>query len=401
MCLYMKNSVNCILIFLGPFPKGNVSTLRVMSYCKSLVKKGVNVKILIIAPTSEASVNIDRIGFYEGVEFEYLSKITWKNPNPFITTKFCYYVYGVLLSLKIIYNYKATVLLTYHSELLSNLIYRIFCYIYRIPFIIDKTEYPVGYMKGSFLKKKLEILKLKFFDGYISITDELRLFYLDTVNVRPESFFLLPMTIDVGRFENAILNTPNNKYIAVVFGTHNRDNLFITVKSYYEYFKLSKKPFKLILIGDFETLMKSHAKSKEILDFIIENKLTNNIDFKGLIPQDEVPSILANASCLLSTPSDFVSGGFPTKLGEYLLSGVPVVTTSIGEIPKYIKHYDQALLSPINDVKHIANNILYLEQNVAQGKKMALNALHAAKIVFNADTYCGDLIKFITSFKKI
>ena len=73
-----KKRLNISVVFLGPFPIGNVSTVRIISYCKAFVKKGHFVKVFIIAPTDEAKQNKLKCGVVDGVHFQYVSRITWR-----------------------------------------------------------------------------------------------------------------------------------------------------------------------------------------------------------------------------------------------------------------------------------------------------------------------------------
>ena len=100
----------------------------------------------------------------------------------------------------------------------------------------------------------------------------------------------------------------------------------------------------------------------------------------------------------MTTPLEYVSGGFPTKLGEYLLSGVPVVSTSAGEIEKYLTHNENIFLSAIGDLDGIAQNILFIDQNVNQAAAIGESGKNLALKVFNADTYSKKIIEFLTSF---
>ena len=60
-----------------------------------------------------------------------------------------------------------------------------------------------------------------------------------------------------------------------------------------------------------------------------------------------------NAKMLcLARPSGLQSlGGFPTKLGEYLATGLPVVVTSVGEIPNYLNSDNAYIVSPDDNKK--------------------------------------------------
>ena len=397
----IKKELRCALIFLGPFPIGNVSTIRIMTYCKALVKKGVFVKVLLIAPTAEAAVNKSRSGVVDGVHYQYITDITWNRKNVPKFIKLAYYVAGLFKSLEYIRADKINCLLTYRDEFLSNVFYRIATKMRGIPFIIDKTEYPVGYFKMPAFRKRFERLKLKMFDGFITITSELKKFYYREIK-KPEShYFLLPMTMDMNRYAGLQKQQVDEPYIAVVFGTHNRDGLFESIKAYKKYRSLTTaKPYRLVLIGDLDELCKNFRECNDIKSYIERNGLQASVDIKGMIPINDVPQLLLNADCLLTTPLAYVSGGFPTKLGEYLLSGVPVVATSAGEINNFLTDKLNILLSLPNDDDAVADHILYLQQNPREMEKIGQAGKRLVAEVFNADTYVDDLILFLKGLFK-
>lgn len=396
-----NKEIRCALIFLGPFPIGNVSSIRIMSYCKALVKRGVSVTVLLIAPTAEAACNENSEGEVDGVLYKYMTKVTWDRSNTPYLIKLLYYLIGLLKSISFVQKSRVNCLLSYHDEFFSNVFFKCLTKLLSIPYIIDKTEYPQGYFNKSTLGKRIVHLRMKLFDGYIVITKELKDFYLQITQKKSTHFFLLPMTMDMDRFKNVRKQMADESYITVVFGTHNRDGLFDSVISYYKYCKLvENKPFKLILIGDYEGLCKSFPECLEIKKYIVENNIQSNVEFKGLIQIDNVPQILLNSECLLTTPIKYVSGGFPTKLGEYLLSGVPVVATAAGEISNYLTHKKNILLSPPSDLDDVARNILYVHQNKMEAKEIAESAKIVVREIFNAESYSAELIKFLKSLVK-
>lgn len=69
-----------------------------------------------------------------------------------------------------------------------------------------------------------------------------------------------------------------------------------------------------------------------------------------------MPQMLKNAEALvLDRPNSLQAQyGFPTKLGEYLLTGNPVVVTKVGDIPLYLKDGVSALLSEDRNPKEFA-----------------------------------------------
>ena len=72
-----------------------------------------------------------------------------------------------------------------------------------------------------------------------------------------------------------------------------------------------------------------------------------------------MPQTLTNAAVLaLARPdSQQARNGFPTKLGEYLLSGNPVVVTKTGDIPLFLEDRVSAYLVEPDDIEGFARKL--------------------------------------------
>jgi len=385
-----KMQINCALITIAPFPIGNVSTIRYSSYLKSLCNSGIKNYVFIISPTYMARHNLSKSGVHEGIYYDYMTKIAWRR-NEFFIIKVLYYILGLIKSIFYLKKYKINCVILYHQETFAYYFYWLFLKLFSITFLTDKSEYPYGYSKMSWIRKKLELIKLKVFDGFIVMTHELFDFYSRSKS-KKASIFHLPMTIDLNRYSNIIDIEVNEPYIAVVFGSHNRDGLYESIITYNHYRKLAKeKSFKLVLIGDYSRL----PEWETIHEYLDVNNLLAHVEIKGLLPINEVPSILKGASCLLTTPNEYISGGFPTKLGEYLLSGVPVVATSVGEISKYLTNNIHAFLLEPKDYNGLSEKIFLLQNNPSIAHKMAYEAKKLVLTTFNSDIYAESLKEFL------
>ncbi len=372
------------MVFLGPFPIGNVSTLRISSYCKALVDKGYYVKVYILAPTTEAKINKEKLGVNDGIEYEYLTKITWKNESTNFFVKIHYYIFGILKMCRYIFKDKLDILMTYHSEIVFNCFMALFSKIKKIPFVLDKTEYPKK--KKFFLEK----LKLNFFDGIVTISKELVSYYQGC----GKQVFLLPMSINPKRYQG--LKEPKSvNNITVIFGVHNRDCIEDSILGFIRFLKITgNTSSQLILVGDYKRLIEIHdlkSLEKNIKDSGFENRIV----FKGLVSIDEIPWILKNSKVLLTTPQSFISGGFPTKLGDYLLSGVPVIATRVGELEDYLCDKKDIIFVEPNNIDCIAKNLNWVFENEHEAKKIGLSGARKANRVFNAETYVDDLVLFL------
>lgn len=372
------------MVFLGPYPIGNVSTLRISSYCKALVDKGYNVKVYILAPTAEAKINEKRLGVDDGVEYEYLTKITWDKENTSFFIKINYYLFGIFKMCRYIFKDKIDVLMSYHSEIVFNCFVAVFTKIKKIPFVLDKTEYPRK--KNNFWEK----VKLKCFDGIITISKELES-YFKNYN---KSTFLLPMSINPKRYQDLQrVKITNN--ITVVFGVHNRDCIEDSILGFIQFLKNTRNSSsQLILVGDYKRLFEIH-NLESLTKIIKDSGFESRIIFKGLVPINDIPLVLKSSRVLLTTPQFFISGGFPTKLGEYLLSGVPVVATRVGELEDYLCDKKDIIFVEPNNIDCIAKTLNWVFQNEHEVQKIGLSGARKANRVFNAKTYVNDLIVFL------
>lgn len=376
------------MAFLGPFPRGNVSTLRIISYCKSLVKRGYAVKVYILAPTTEASVNTNKQGVFEGIEYEYLTDITWSTRNPHFILKVIYYFCGIFKFIFKVKQDSLVVLLTYHSSLFFNVIMKLVTKSMGVCFVLDKTEYPVGRTTPSVIEK----IKLKCFDKIVTISKELQLFF----SQYSKDVFLLPMSIDPDRYaQDDSVQIKNNK-VTVIFGTHNRDCIMDSIQGFIRFVrKTGNKSLKLSLVGNFDRLCNDYPENRSILSLIDEENMEDRIIFEGEIPNDQIPYYLMTSKILLTTPRFFVSGGFPTKLGEYLLSGSPVIATKAGELADYLHHREDLIFVEPGNIQEIAEAICWVEDNEMESKLVAKKGQETAKRLFNADTYMDDFERFL------
>ena len=76
-------------------------------------------------------------------------------------------------------------------------------------------------------------------------------------------------------------------------------------------------------------------------------------------------------------------GGFPTKLGEYLATSNPVITTTVGEIPLYLKDNVNAFLIEPDNLTALVDKICFIINNPDFAKEVAKNGCETAKENFD------------------
>ena len=109
--------------------------------------------------------------------------------------------------------------------------------------------------------------------------------------------------------------------------------------------------------------------------------LEARVELAGSVRRQELPALLETATMLaLSRRAGlFSEAGFPTKLGEYLASGRPVVVTATGDIPNYLTHQMNAYLAPPGDPSAFAAQMRHVLEHEdearvvgARGRALAL-----------------------------
>ena len=303
--------------------------------------------------------------------------------------KILFLLIGLTKSVKYLFQYKPGAIILYgDNSTFVTVFYSIIAKIIGSRFIGDRSELPITNIRKSKIRLFFYESKQRLFDGMIIMTKQLCTYYA-RFSEKNDFVFFLPMTIDVNRFSGITAN--KKPYIAVVFGTHNRDGLADSIRSYIDYVKMYNGAWELLLIGNF-----SKMPNRSELEQIIENsKISDRIHIFGVARLDEMPQLLADASCLMTTPTEYVSGGFPTKLGEYMLSGTPVVSTIAGELLDYIEPDKDMLMCLPSEMHKIPTLLKYVETHPEESSFLAINAKQKAQLFFNAATYVENLAKFL------
>lgn len=385
-----SKQIRCALVTVNPFPIGNVATMRYSSYMKALAGNISLSKVYVFAPSRTARPNRFLAGVQDCVHYEYTAGKIWL-ANRNIFTMAYYLARGLVKCWKSIKADKIDTLILYgENPWLINAFFKLLCICRKISFFGDRSEYPDTRIRKPGIPQWLYRMKIGWFDGMILMTSELESFYSKWLKKGGRTF-LLPMTIDCSRFDN-VERAIGQKYIAVVFGTHNRDGLLESLKAY-KIYRQSGGTYDLYLVGNYQGM----PNKAELDELVLDESLPGKIRICGLLQNDKVPQILANASCLMTTPNFYVSGGFPTKVGEYMLSGVPVVATNAGDLLKYIEPEKEMLFSEPGDLQDIARNLLRIETDPELGSDIAARARKKVLTVFNAEAYAKDLCGFLSS----
>ena len=385
------NTESIAIISQYPFPIGMAATNRIIAYSKGLINSGFNIDIFIQNPLRHVeTLNDDSIaGQYSGINYKYTNG---KRPNKYKIIR----AVSILSGYRRLSGYYKTIRdikikhekNQYHTLILSSdnimdlFVYTNLCKTLSIQFVFIFDEYPIPIRHK--LKSKIPAWKetlykyvLQKVDVYVSISDQLASYY---TNLRIKPTFILPVITDTTKFDNLIDTAINqipqtkNEYICYMGNMElTKDNVDLIIKAF-AILVPKHSDLELHLYG------RPNDQTKLFLnDIIIDLKMEEKVFFKGRVSSDDVPQILKNAKVLVSSQPKTIraSGGFPTKLGEYLMSGKPSVFSDVGENAKYAKDKIHAyFVEPLN-LEAYADTLNYILNNYQEalivaekGKKM-------------------------------
>lgn len=389
-------SVRIALVTGCAFPVGGPETNRFITYCKAFAGKGLYSKVYVLLPTENKLSKINKIssGQFDGVYFQYVSSMI-KTSGESRFHKGFFLLFNIFKTFFLLRKDKIDILILYWgSSFIIYTLFAAFSKIFRMPLLIDRGEYPSKRENLSVLRDIKEKIIFKYFDGLIVMASNLLPFY-DKIKRKKAKIFHLPMTVDFDRFKsitNVSRNCTDIKYIACIFGTHNRDCILDTIKAFKYYYGFYKEDsYQLWLIGNLEKL----SVCDEIKLFLRTNELNCKVIIKGVLPSNVLPPILQNSQAVITTARTYNSGGFPSKIGEYLASKSPVIATGAGELPDYLKDNINALVAPPGDIIEIGKRIVYLHENTNICKQIGLRGYETAKKYFDINVYIDDLIIFL------
>lgn len=393
-------SLNLIVFTNEPVPIGLAATNRIFSYSKGLVEIGHEVTVCSTKPGFNDTFN-KLAGEFEGVNYLILSNANHWNYS--ILKKLFFFLQGHFLFIPFLFRSKRlknnTVVLLVSNKVSTIVFLRVFTWLFRIPLLQEKSEFPFHYFSKNWIVRVVfsriySYTIYRLFDGIIVISSTLKSFFSNKVR-KSIPIIVLPLTIDTHRFVNA--NVSNNYPLRFIgycgYMGGNKDGISDLLKA----FSIVSKKFnevKLVLVGTAEI-----AEMETFKLYTRQQNISDAVIFAGSFDRNEIPGFLKSAELLvLARPDNLqASGGFPTKLGEYLASGRPVVVTKVGEIPSYLNHeYDSLLCEPGN-IQDISNCIMRILEHPSDFISMGASGQKLAIEKFDYLQKAYDFEKFLLS----
>ncbi len=367
------------------FPVGLAPTNRIMAIAKGLIANECEVDICIPFPTDNHRLHKgkDDEGIFQNIHFFFASG-RYKSKFQFLRVLSIFTGYrklnGYFQSIYKIYkrsrHSEIHTIILYADSPIAILVFSFFAYFIRSKIITIFDEFPTPIrhkLKNDipFLKKAAYKLTLSHLSGYITISNELKEYFC---NFQKKQTLILPLIIDTTRFNNIKKINSNSIKSLCYMGNIElaKDNVDLIIEAFTLIHRKHPET-ELHLYGQ-----PSNNDKKFLLRLIKHNEISDRVHFKGIIKADEVPSVLMNSFILVSSQPNTLraSGGFPTKLGEYLMSGIPVLMTAVGENALHFTEGDNFYLAKPDSIEDYSEKLCQIIDNYQKATQIAEKGKH-------------------------
>lgn len=376
------------------FPDGNAATNRVYTFARGFLENGI-IPHVICFDDSYLS-NFD--GISDNISYYHPFGQTERS-NFFIVRrwlKLAKYFRTVRIIKEINKKDKITAVNLWTNKFATQLFVFVLARSFNIKIIHEHSEHPLRNYQGSKLRKIQGEIKSylgsKLCDAIFCISQFLIDFYRSR-GISQKKLLLVPSTVDTGRFISKFRSPLPYQYILYCGSlTIMKDGVNILIESFN---KIAEKhpDINLVLIGkgDFA------AEELRIRNLVEGLAIKSRIHFLGQLPRTDIPAYLSNAKILaLARPRSLVAdAGFPSKLTEYLCTGIPVVVTRVGEIPLFLKDNENAFISEPDSVEDFAEKLNFVLGNYEYAQKIGIKGKELTITIFNYNVQAKRMLEFI------
>jgi glycosyltransferase involved in cell wall biosynthesis len=129
---------------------------------------------------------------------------------------------------------------------------------------------------------------------------------------------------------------------------------------------------------------------------------SGRLTLAGSVAHADVPEFLQGATVLiLPRPLGlFSQAGLPTKLADYLASGRPVVSTSVGDVGYYLRDGESAFLVDPGDAELFASRVVEVLRNPELAERIGARGRVVAVREFSCDKHCAALLEAVDRMRR-
>jgi len=368
------------------FPRGMASASRARHLAQGLIANGAEVEVVVPKPTESAKepLNAEVKGIFEKIKYTYTTN-TIIVPENRIKRRLVI-IAGFWKCAGYIYKKRKSydVVILYLRETSSIAFIATVCRLLRIKTILELCEWPAAQedltIWGKIRIKILSCCMFWFVDAVLVISSFLEKCVADFSHERIlRHCLLVPILVDTEKYKCPIAYKSSGDLLF----SGMLDQIKIVLFLLDVMNELVKRGLKrrLLIIG--KALNENNLRIiKKKIEYLNLNEF---VALSGYISDQELKDSYCTAAALLAPlpAGNRSEARFPTKIGEYLATGRPVVTTNIGDIPKYLVDKESAYLTKPDDVNDFTDTIIEVLNNPKQAELVGQQGKNVADLYFN------------------
>lgn len=219
-------------------------------------------------------------------------------------------------------------------------------------------------------------------NGIFVISSNLKQYFTSN-GVSHDKVHVINMIVDPTRFKGVERCKSREKYIAYCGNVNkdSKDGVGDLIKAFVRYHE-EFKDRKLYIIGP----ITSQSQKEEYEEYLKLSNAHDSVVFTGSVSPNDIPKYFVDAEMLVLARPDNIQAkyGFPTKLGEYLLSARPVVLTDVGNISDFLEDGKDAYIAQPGDIISISSKMIKVSREKETSDLVALNGKRIALEEFDS-----------------
>ena len=384
-----------------PFPQGMAATSRARLVARALREAGVHSSVVTMQATDRPAhvENTAVRGEHQGVPFEYTCGTTVRHDS-FLARRLIAawgWVHGAVRLVRLrregrldavclwLWTPRPALRLAFFLALLRRL---------GVPVVREIDEIPWAYDRAKGLLARLWS-PIDGMAGVIAISAELRDWALRQAHGRRRRLQVVEVPILVDLDEQQPAPYPTDDPLVVFAGAPGYESTIRFVFAAMAEVWRTHPECRLAVTG----AQTGDPRSDWLRAAVREDGLGDRVDLVGYLDRAELLDLYARAHALLIPLfyDERSRARFPTKIGEYLAAARPVVTSDVGEIPRFFTDGVDALVRPAGEPVAFGRAVVELLDDPARAALIGQRGRELAERRFHYTLYAEPLARLFAT----